>query len=153
MIPDTLPNYLFDSQLSGYKEEKILIQLDTAPHNFPYNPEKVILNKFDVFTEINVTPLDIILSQKVYAIFNRKAKKGRDFYDIIFLLSRTKPNYNYLKIKMKISDGKELKGKMLAFIERLDLKELAEDVEPFLFNSQDSKKIILFKKYIINFEF
>ena len=148
-----IPNLLFDSNLSGYKEEKMLIQLDTASHNFSYNPEKVILNKFDIFTEINITPIDIILSQKIYTIFNRKTKKGRDFYDIIFLLSKTNPNYNYLKAKMGISDGKELKDKILALIENTDLKELTKDVRHFLFSPKDVKKIELFRKYITDFKF
>ncbi|MFA6159639.1 MAG: nucleotidyl transferase AbiEii/AbiGii toxin family protein [Parcubacteria group bacterium] len=147
-----IPKLLFDSGLSGYEEEKILIQLDTAPHNFQYKPEKAILNKFDVFTEINVTPLDIILSQKIFAIFNRKALKGRDFFDTVFLLSKTKPNYDYLQLKLKIKNWQELKSKLAIFSDKINFNELAEDVEPFLFNAKDSKKVILFAKYIKNLE-
>ena len=144
---------LFDSGLSGYEEEKILIQLDTAPHRFSYEPEKIILNKFDVFTEINTTPPDIILAQKIYAVFNRKAKKGRDFYDIIFLLSKTKPNYGYLELKLKINNAKVLKKKLLLLCNKVNFKSLAKDVQPFLFNLEDSKKIILFEKYVQHQEF
>jgi predicted nucleotidyltransferase component of viral defense system len=143
-----IPKLLFDSGLSGYKEEKILIQLDTAPHGFQYEPDRVILNKFDVFTEISVTPLDIILSQKIFAIFNRKALKGRDFFDTVFLLAKTKPNYDYLQLKIKIKNGQELKEKLLALDGKIDFKELARDVEQFLFNTEDSKKVTLFIKYI-----
>jgi len=143
-----IPKLLFDNELSGYKEEKILIQLDTAPHNFFYKPKKVILNKFDVFTEINTTPIDIILSQKIYAIFNRKTQKGRDFYDVIFLFSKTEPNYDYLEMKMKISDSKSLKKELSNFCEKLNFRELARDVKPFLFNSQDSKRVELFCVFI-----
>jgi len=147
-----IPRLLFDSGLSGYEEEKILIQLDTAPHGFRYVPEKMILNKFDVFTEINVTPPDIVLSQKIFAIFNRKTLKGRDFYDTVFLLSKTKPNYGYLRLKLKIKNGKELKEKFLAFESDVNFKELAKDVEPFLFNPEDSKRVALFGKYIKSIE-
>ena len=148
-----IPRLLFDSGLSGYAEEKILIQLDTAPHGFIYEPGKVILNKFDVFTEINVTPLDIILSQKIFAIFNRKALKGRDFFDMVFLLSKSKPNYDYLQLKLKIKNKHELKDKMLTLDGKVNFKELAEDVEQFLFNAEDSKKVTLFMKYIKSVEF
>ena len=143
-----IPRLLFDNKLSGYEEEKILIQLDTAPHLFSYQPEKVILNKFDVFTEINVTPIDIILSQKIYAIFNRRTAKGRDFYDLVFLLSKSKPNYDYLGGKLKISNGKILKKKLLGLCKNLNFVELARDVEPFLFNSEDAKKVELFPRFI-----
>lgn len=147
-----IPKLLFDAELSGYEEEKILIQLDTAPHGFRYKPNKAMLNKFDVFTEINVTPPDIILAQKIFAIFNRKAKKGRDFYDTVFLCSKTKPNYAYLELKLGIKNGRELKDKLLAFSAKLNFKELAADAEPFLFTAEDSKKITLFEKYIKSVE-
>lgn len=143
-----IPKLLFDNHLSGYEEEKILIQLDTAPHGFSYKMEKVILDKFDILTEINVTPMDIILSQKIYAMFERKTKKGRDFYDIVFLLSQTKPNYEYLSLKLNIQTSEELREKILIFCKTLNFKILAEDVSPFLFHPQDSKKVLLFEKFI-----
>ncbi|MCF6239712.1 MAG: nucleotidyl transferase AbiEii/AbiGii toxin family protein [Bacteroidales bacterium] len=95
------PNLLFNEGLSGHKEEKILIQLDTEPQYFTYKPEKLILNKFDVFTSINTTPKDILLAQKFYALINRKRKKGRDFFDIIFLMKSTRPNFDYLQQKIE----------------------------------------------------
>lgn len=147
-----IPKLLFDFGLSGYEEEKILIQLDTVPHGFHYESEKVILNKFDVFTEINVVPLDIMLSQKFFAIFNRKALKGRDFYDVVFLLSKAKPNYDYLQLKIKINNGRELKDKLLALGNKVDFNNLAKDIDQFLFDAKDSKKVMLFMKYIKSIE-
>ncbi len=148
-----MPKILFNNKISGLEEEKILIQIDTAPHNFDYNPDKKILNKFDVFTEINATPLDILLSQKIYAAFNRKRAKGRDFFDVVFLLSRTKPNYDYLDKKLGIKNGKELKNKFLTRAEEIDFDQLTKDVEPFLFTPEDSKKLKMFKEYIRQVEF
>ncbi|MEI8343848.1 MAG: nucleotidyl transferase AbiEii/AbiGii toxin family protein [Candidatus Moraniibacteriota bacterium] len=143
-----IPKLLFDSGLSGYEQEKILIQLDTAPHGFlQYKPDKIILNKFDVFTEINVTPLEIILAQKIFAIFNRKALKGRDFFDTVFLFSKTQPNYAYLGLKLDIKDGQQLRNKLLT-LDKINYKEMASDVEPFLFSADDAKKIELFMDYI-----
>lgn len=143
-----IPRLLFDNKLSGYEEEKILIQLDTVPHNFPYEPEKVLLNKFDVFTEIRVTPIDIILSQKIYAIFNRKTKKGRDFYDVVFLFSKTSPRYEYLEAKAQIPNGTILSEKLLKLIAGLDMVALAKDVEPFLFRAEDADRVRLFGNFI-----
>ena len=143
-----MPGILFDNKISDLKEEKIMIQIDTVTGSFDYNPDKKILNKFDVFTQISATPLDILLSQKIYAAFNRKRHKGRDFFDIVFLLSKTKPNYDYLEKKMNIKNSKELKKKMIGSVEKINFKEIVKDVEPFLFNSEDSKKIELFQEYI-----
>lgn len=143
-----IPRILFESGLSGYEEEKILIQLDTLAHGFSYSPDRKLINKFDVFTQISVTPADIMLSQKIYAIFNRKTPKGRDFFDTVFLLSKVKPNYEYLSFKMGIANNNDLKERMLRFCESVDFETLAKDIEPFLFFSKDTKKIALFSKVI-----
>ena len=148
-----LPQVLFDNAMSALKHEKILIQVDTEPHDFVYKPDKVFLNKFDVFTQIAVTPPDILLAQKIYALLNRKRAKGRDFYDVVFLLQKTKPNYDYLKQKTGLADPQTLKEKLLDYLTDLNLKVLAKDVEPFLFQPSDSKKIILFSEYIKQVKF
>jgi predicted nucleotidyltransferase component of viral defense system len=147
-----LPQVLFENAVSDLKQEKIMIQVDTEPHDFAYTPDKVFINKFDVFTQITVTPPDILLAQKIYALLSRKRAKGRDFYDVIFLLQKTKPNYDYLKQKLGLADKQALKKKLFAYTKGLKLKELAKDVEPFLFQPSDSKKIILFSEYIKNVE-
>ena len=143
-----LPQVLFENAMSDLAQEKILIQVDTEPHDFIYTPDKMFLNKFDVFTQIAVTPPDVLLAQKFYALLNRKRAKGRDFYDVVFLLQKTKPNYDYLKQKIGIVDAGALKMKVLDYVKNLNLNELAKDVEPFLFQPSDSKKVILFAEYI-----
>jgi len=139
---------LFDNHISALKGEKMMIQVDTAPHDFVYNSDKKILNKFDVFTQIFVSPVDILLSQKIYAVFNRKRAKGRDFFDVVFLLKKTKPNYKYLEKKIGVKNNRELKQKLLKHLDSLDLKELAKDVQSFLFNPENSKEVIMFRRYI-----
>ena len=79
-----LPDILYDNGLSTHGGEKILMQIDSAAHDFQYTPDKKIMNKFDVFSEVFVTPLPLLLSQKIYAAVNRKRAKGRDFFDIVF---------------------------------------------------------------------
>src|SRR3989339_1220440 len=139
---------LFEYGLAPNEDEKILIQMDTMAHNFRYAPEKFLLNKFEVFREMNLTPLDIILSQKFYAIFNRKRELGRDYYDIVFLLGKTNPNLDYLKLKMNISAISELKEKVLQKCETLNFSELSRDVEPFIFDEDGKERVLQFKKII-----
>lgn len=149
-----IPGLLFKEQLSGHPGEKILIQLDTEPQHFEFEPEQFILNRFDVFTEIPVTPLPILLAQKLYAIINRKRSKGRDFYDVVFLLSKNvKPDYDYLKMKLGISDSTTLKTRVLDTCAKLDMKEMARDVAPFLFSEADTKKVEMFEAYLKQVEF
>lgn len=143
------PEILYDEGLTQHKEEKILIRLDTEAHDFNYKPDKPLLNKFDVFTQINTTPKDILLAQKFYAIVNRKRNKGRDFFDIVFLLSQEQtPNYEYLFAKLGIESPEILRRRIIEKCEQLDMKEMAQDVRPFLFNTKDEKKVLLFSKYM-----
>lgn len=148
-----MPNVLFDNDISSLKEEKIMIQIDTAPHAFNYKKDTKILNKFDVFTQIFTTPIDVLLSQKIYAALNRSRAKGRDFFDMVFLLSLTKPNYEYLDKKLGIKNGRELKEALLAKTADLNFDDLARDIESFLVNGQDSKKVKLFREYVSSLNF
>jgi predicted nucleotidyltransferase component of viral defense system len=143
-----IPKVLFENGLSDHEDEKMLIELDTEPQNFDYCPHQVILNKFDVFLRINVVPIDILLSQKLFAILMRRRALGRDFYDTVFLMGKTEPNFDYLKQKLNIGSMKDLKDKLLIKCKNLEFKKLANDVEPFLFSPDDLKKVIYFRSYI-----
>jgi predicted nucleotidyltransferase component of viral defense system len=142
------PEILYRYGLAGAREEKILIQIDTLAHGVKYDPDIHLLNKFDVFREIRTAPPDIILSQKIFAIFNRKRNLGRDYFDIVFLLSKTRPNFKYLKAKMGIKTMPELKKKLLQKCKRLDFNALARDVEPFLFDKDGKEKVLKFQKVV-----
>ena len=107
---------------------------------------------FLTFLRINVAPADILLSQKVYAVFNRVRPMGRDFYDMVFLLGKTKPNLDYLRSKMKIEDHADLKEGLLKRCGELDFDALAREVEPFLFVPSDAKKVREFRHYIEGME-
>ena len=144
------PELLYREGLSGHPEEKILIQLDAEPQHFDFIPEKYILNRFDVFTSVFITPLDILLAQKFYAIINRERNKGRDFYDTVFILSKIdRPNYDYLKKKINIDNAKDLKEALLEKCSKIDMDEMARDVQSFLFDPADMKKVIAFEEYMI----
>lgn len=142
------PEILYKEGLSGHKEEKILIQLDTEPQHFDFEPDRHILNKFDVFTEILTTPKDVLLAQKFYAILNRPRQKGRDFFDVVFLLNKTKPNYDYLKLKLNIDSPNDLRAAILERCSKVDMAEMASDVAPFLFDAKDEKRVRLFEAYL-----
>ena len=148
-----IPDILFLNGLSRHREEKMLIQIDMEPQGVSYRPDKVILNKFDVFLRINVVSVDLMLSQKIFAIFDRRRPMGRDFYDVVFLFSMTKPNLGYLEAKVDIKGLKALKKKLLLRCKDLDFRQLARDVEPFLYHSKDSKKVLFFQDYIRGLKF
>lgn len=142
------PGLLYELGLSGHKEAKILINLDREPQNYDFEPESYFLNRFDVFTSIRTTPIDLLLSQKFKAITTRKRPKGRDFFDVIFLLGRTKPNYGFLKFCLDISNEKELRAHLLNICGKFNFEQLVGDVQPFLFHPLDIQRILQFPEYI-----
>jgi len=143
-----IPKILQDNNLDVDEDEKIMIQIDTVPHDLEYKPTNHLLQKFDVFRNIKVTPVDIILSMKVAAIFGRKRMKGRDFYDLVYLLGLGDFNYDYLSFKLNIKNKEELKNKLLDSITDLDMTLMAKDVLPFLFKKDDQERVLNFREYI-----
>lgn len=143
-----IPGILFESGLSQHGAEKVLIRIDTEQQGFDYSSEQVILNKFEVFCRIRVTPAAILLSQKIFAIFNRSRKMGRDFFDALFLFGKTRPDFGFLQFKLDIHDMDCLKKRLLDLCEELDFKALARDVEPFLASPTEAEKVLGFHDYV-----
>lgn len=141
-------NILFESGLSGHKQEKILIKLDAEPQNYSYSPQRTIINKFDVTAGIRVVPREILLSQKYYAILMRKRAMGRDFFDAMFLAGLTKPDFGYLKVKAGIKDEKGLKLALLNHCKKLNFKQLSKATQPLVFNAKEYGKVELFKEFV-----
>ena len=139
---------LYETGLSGHKEEKVLIKIDTEPQDFEYVPQRVIINKFDVTVGVGVVPDDILLAQKFYAILKRKRAMGRDFYDVMFLSGKAKPNFRYLEFKAGIVDTQGLKKALQERCATLDFKQLANDAAPLVFIPGEAKKVELFPEFV-----
>jgi predicted nucleotidyltransferase component of viral defense system len=142
------PGLLRDGGISGHRDEKLLIQIDTEPQGFRYHPAKFILNKFDVFSRINIVPADILIAQKIFFIFNRSRPMGRDFFDVVFLLGKSGVNFDYLDQKMSIRNKKELRNRLLARCTRLDFNRLAKDMEPFVYSKKELDRVRMFPDFI-----
>jgi hypothetical protein len=91
--------------------------------------------------------LDILLSQKIYTAVNRKRPKGRDFYDITFLFSRTKPDMGFLSQKLGVGTKESLRKEISARIAEYDFKNLSAEVSPFLVNQADIKRVKKFSEF------
>jgi hypothetical protein len=81
------------------------------------------------------------LSEKLYALFNRK--RGRDIYDLLFMLRKKFPfNKDVLAANRIEGSPQEL---ILGYLKKLSDKELrylADQVKPFLFNEEDIELIL-----------
>ena len=142
------PAILFESGLTAHRQQKLLIQVDTESQRFDYGPDGPIINKFDVFCRIRTVPVAILLAQKFHCILARPRPLGRDFYDAVFLMGKTRANMAYLSAKLGIERADDLKDRLLVRGAELDLEQLASDVEPFLIRTQDTDRVLLFPDYI-----
>lgn len=142
------PELLHKYELSGHKKEKILIQLDAESQKYEYKPLKFLINKFGIFRFINTVPPALLLSQKICTCIERKREKGRDFFDVVYLMAKTEPDYNYLKRKLNISCKKELIAGLKERAKSANFKQLALDVEPFLFDPGQKSRITYFNEWI-----
>jgi Nucleotidyl transferase AbiEii toxin, Type IV TA system len=125
-----------------------MLLIDEIEKNYPHQTIFRLINKFDVLQNIKTSPLDVLYSQKLYALFNRKKPKGRDFFDILFLSNKAAPNFEYLDLKLGISDGAQLKAYLDKGCQSINFDEIINDVRPFLFNPKDVEKIKLFPQWV-----
>ncbi|MFQ5771936.1 MAG: nucleotidyl transferase AbiEii/AbiGii toxin family protein [bacterium] len=131
--------------ISRMKDEKlsIRIEIDSNPPDGWQN-EMSVINDFFIFPVWHFD-LPSLFATKIHACFFRKYKKGRDYYDLMWYLSKKiLPNFLLLNNAIKQTEDVELKiekGNFKQFlhkrIEPADFSYLRRDVEPFLVNNTD----------------
>lgn len=137
-----MPRILFEYGISGYEDEKILIQIDTVPQPIPYESTPFALGNFAIRETISVTPREILLAQKITAAYSRKRTQGRDFYDIQYLLGwRVKPSFLYLQATLWVATPEALRDFMKVKNTSIDFSSLTHDLEPFLFQENDGRMV------------
>jgi len=140
------PELLFDLGLSMYREERFLIKLESQNQEFEYTPKMTHINNCGFFFSFPVPEDGILCAMKLAALLSRA--KGRDYYDALFLLSQTKPNYNYLAQKQNIHNLTELQTKLMEVTKTVDLHHKSKDFEHLLFNKTNKDKILQFSEFI-----
>jgi len=78
---------------------------------------------------------------------NRKRPKGRDFYDITILTTRTKPNFGYLSQKLGAGNADSLREVIIKKIDKYDFRKLSADVAPFLMKPDDIIRVEKFREF------
>ena len=140
------PQFLFDLGLTGHKEERFLVKIEAQDQNFTYQHAIKNVKGCGFFFPFPVPSDDILCAMKLSALLSRK--KGRDFYDAIFLLSQTTPNYDYLSQKCGINNHTELKNEIYKALEETDLDLKMRDFEHLLFKKERGRVILRFKDFV-----
>lgn len=140
------PQLLFDLGLSGHREQRFLVKIEAQDQDVEYTPEIVNVKGCGFFFPLPVPPDDVLCSMKLSALLKRS--KGRDFYDTMFLLGFTRPNYVFLQKRTGIGTAQELKTEVNRLLETTNLNIKKKDFEHLLFNNKNSDIILRFKEFI-----
>lgn len=136
------PEMLFNLGLTGHKEERLLVKIEAQDQGVLYESEVANINRMGFFFGVQVPPIDVLCAMKFAAILARA--KGRDFYDVIFLLSKTKPNMDFLYAKTGISSIEGLKSAVAERLHDIDLNQKKRDFSHLVFNEQHAERILQF---------
>ena len=140
------PELLFDFGLSGYKEERFLVKVESQDQQIDYPREIVNIKGCGLFFPFPVPTDGVLCAMKLSALLSRQ--KGRDFYDVMFLLGQTAPDYSFLSFKWGIHDLPELKTAIAKVLAKIDLKHKSKDFEHLLFSKGNSQRILSFGEFI-----
>lgn len=141
------PHILQAENLHSAEDEKILVRIDTVEKEKIFEPEVLTLNRFDIYRDILINPVSIILAQKLMTILGRKREKGRDFYDVNYLYGKTQPDFAYIEKTLSLP-REEFAKRLIIRCDGLDFGSLAKDVEPFLIRPEQSARVLGFKEFI-----
>ena len=141
------PEMLFEMGLSGYREERFLIKVESQDQQFKYLPTMTNIKGCGMFFSFPVPPINVLCSMKISALLSRQ--KGRDFYDAMFLLSQTSPDYSFLMSKCGIGNLQMLKQSIAEVLTTIDLKQKSKDFEHLLFTKNNSSRILSFAEFAL----
>lgn len=134
------PELLFQMGLTGHKDERFLIKVECQDQLIDYKPEIINIKGCGFFFPMPIPSAAVLCAMKVAAMLNRQ--KGRDFYDAMFLLSQTLPDFKFLSERCGISSLDELKRAAEKLFKTVDLKNKTRDFEHLLFNKNNSARIL-----------
>jgi predicted nucleotidyltransferase component of viral defense system len=140
------PGLLFSLGLSRHKEERFLLKIECQDQKIAYATTTAFVKGCGYFFPITVPPDPVLCSMKLTAMLARS--KGRDFYDVMFLLQQTPPDYGFLSKSCGIDDHSKLINAIAHLIERMDLTAKHRDCEHLLFVKENSRRILRFGDFI-----
>lgn len=140
------PELLFDLGLSGHREERFLLKLEAQDQGIPYAPVLGFIKGCGFFFPFPVPSDGVLCAMKISAMLVRG--KGRDYYDVMFLLSQTVPDYSFLAERCGVRDLPQLKSVIEKALQKVDLSQKQKDFEHLLFQRENSKRILNFREFI-----
>jgi len=143
------PQLLFSLGISAHRDEKLAIKIDyTAPKEKP-SVELMVFSRFGFVQNVLTNTMEALLAQKIRAIFTRKDPQPRDFYDLVWFLSRNvKPDTEILA-SFGVKNPQEAYTKLAEIFERKiqpNLSNFKKRLQPFLINTDHIAYLDMFPK-------
>lgn len=139
------PEFLFDLGLSRHRDERFLIKIEVQDQGVNYTREIKNIKGCGFYFPFPVPNDAVLCAMKATALLERS--KGRDFYDLMFLLGQTRPDYEFLAKRIGIDNAAELKAAVINRLQLTDLKTKSKDFEHLLFNKENNKRILSFEAF------
>ena len=141
------PEFLFNLGLSQYRNERFLIKVESQDQEIDYPVIMTQIKGCGFFFNFPTPSDQVLCAMKIAALINRQ--KGRDFYDTMFLMEQTQPDYHFLSQKTGITSDKELKAAFHEVLTKIDLKQKARDFEHLAFNKRNTQRILIFDQFVM----
>ncbi|MFA5043469.1 MAG: nucleotidyl transferase AbiEii/AbiGii toxin family protein [Kiritimatiellia bacterium] len=140
------PELLFNLGLSGHRDERFMLKLESQDRGVPYAPTLGFIKGCGFFFPFPVPPDGVLCAMKIAAMLARR--KGRDYYDTMFLLSQSKPDYPFLAARCGVRNLPELKAAVAVSLQSVDLRQKQKDFEHLLIHRDNSRRILSFRQFI-----
>jgi predicted nucleotidyltransferase component of viral defense system len=152
------PSLLYELELSPHHDEtlSVKIEIDTNPPAGA-NTETTLIRKYVL---LNILHYDkpSLFAGKLHAILSRKYVKGRDLFDLVWILANPQwpaPNFILLDNALKQTGwaGPEINKSnwidiISSYIREINWKKAVEDVTPFL--EREAEKYLLTRDNCLN---
>jgi len=146
------PGLLFENKVTPHKDEVLAIKFEIDLNPPTGGTETVtIVNKNFMFYSLHYD-ISSLLAGKTHAILRRTYAKGRDWYDLLWYLTKFKgiePNYPMLNNALKQNSMNNLviskdnfKDELVKVIEQMDFKRIRADVLPFLESAEEAGLLV-----------
>lgn len=139
------PELMYELGLSGHRDERFLIKVESEDQQIQYKSSMAHIKGCGFFFPFPVPTDGVLCSMKLSAMLSRQ--KGRDFYDAMFLLAQTKPDYSFLADKQGIHNLDELKAATKYILKGVELDLKKRDFEHLLFNKRNSERILYVNEF------
>lgn len=145
---------LFQLKISAYRDEKLSVKINyTTPKNKP-KTKVVALARFGFVQNVVTNTQEVLLAQKMRAIFQRKDLQPRDFYDVVwFLAQNIRPDAKILREYGLKSEEAAFRKLSEIFEKRVkpNLPRFRARLQPFLINEERVSYLDIFGNIVEKF--